>query len=260
MKFLSPVSRALTICFDISPRSRTGLLSIAIFNGLNRKFYNFLVWQRIGQTDSGLERDYSMKKLIHINIVFAVIFIFGMTAFAQSQKDCQPPNVFDYDDEHILTVNAETLLQKPKCYDGKFIRTIGFYSFGFEMSSLYCLTCGNNRTAWFNLENYYAAIKRCTSPENFKKLDSKNGATLGVVVLGVMKTKLTFENQDAPKDIGSKRLSETVGGFGHMNAYDSEFSPICFEEVEVFSKYSVADDEKTQNRMKKWYEKMIEKY
>jgi hypothetical protein len=159
-----------------------------------------------------------------------------------------------------LTVDAKSLLEKPKCYDGKFVRTIGFYSYGFEMSYLYCPDCGNNRLAWVNTENYYAAIKRCTSPENFKKLDSKNGATLGVVVFGILKTRLDFETQKSPKDILSKRLSETVGGFGHMNAYDSEFSPICFEEVEAFGKYSIVDDEKTQKRMKKWYEKMTEKY
>lgn len=189
-----------------------------------------------------------------------MIFVCSLTVFAQSQKDCEPPNVFDYDDENTLTVDAETLLEKPKCYDGKFIRTIGFYSYGFEMSSLYCPNCGNNRLAWVSTEKFYAAIKCCTSPENFKKIDSKKGATLGVVVLGILKTRLNFENQDSPKDIGSKRLSETLGGFGHMNAYDSEFSPICFEEVEVFSKYSIVDDKNTLNKMKKWYEKMFQKY
>jgi hypothetical protein len=68
-----------------------------------------------------------------------------------------------------------------------------------------------------------------------------------------------LDTQKSLKDLSSKRLSETVGWFGHINAYDSEFSPICFKEIESFSQYSIVDDEETQNRMKKWYEKMTGK-
>jgi hypothetical protein len=129
-----------------------------------------------------------MKPIINITLYTVIFLIFGLTVFAQSPNDCSPPDVFDYDDEHTLTVDAKTLLEKTKCYDGKFVRTISFYSYGFEMFSLFCPDCGNNRIAWVNTENHYTAIKRCTSPVNFKKLNSNNGATLGVVVLGIFKT------------------------------------------------------------------------
>ena len=186
------------------------------------------------------------------------ILICDSSIAAQSKSDCPPPNVFDYDDEQTLTVDAETLLKEAKCYDGRFVRTFGFFSYGFEMSQLFCPDCGNNKLAWVNTSNFYAAIKRCTLPENLKKIELKNGAVLGIVVLGIFKTNLNFETQKSPKDTNSKRISE-FGGYGHMGAYDSEFSPICFEEVEVFSKYMITDDENTLKRMKKWYEKKSEK-
>jgi hypothetical protein len=199
-----------------------------------------------------------MRRIINASLCIAFILICVSSIAAQSKSDCTPPNVFDYDDDETLTLDAETLLKEPKCYDGKFVRTFGFYSYGFEMSQLFCPNCGNGRRAWINTSNFYAAIKRCTLPENLKKIELKNGATLGIVVLGVFKTNLDFETQKSPKDLNSKLISESIGGYGHMGAYDSEFSPICFEEVEVFSKYMVTDDEKTMKRMKKWYEKKSE--
>jgi hypothetical protein len=206
-----------------------------------------------------------MKQLVQTVIFLVVVFGCGLTvSFAQTQNKCEPPNVFDYDDDHTLTVQASELLKMPKCYDGKFVRTIGFYRYGFEVSNLFCLECEGSNAAWVDTSNFYAAVKRCTSPENLKKLESKNGKTLGVVVLGILRTRLTFENQSNPKDKDSKRMSELVsgGGFGHMNAYDSEFSPICFEQVEDFgNNYLLPSgaDEKTLKRMKSWYDKAYDK-
>jgi hypothetical protein len=201
-----------------------------------------------------------MKKPFFLSVIFIVLyFASGYSTFAQASNKCTSSSAFDYDDEHTLTIDAGLLLQEPKCYDGVFVRTFGFYSYGFEMSSLSCPDCGNKKVAWVNMEKFHAAIKRCTSPENFKKLTSKNGATLGVVVLGVLNTRLDFDDQSSPTDIGAKRLSEMAGGFGHMNMYDNEFSPICFEQVEAFSTYSIATNEKTLRRMKQWHEKMSDK-
>jgi hypothetical protein len=205
-----------------------------------------------------------VKTIIKIAAFAFVVFVCSLTPFGQERNKCAPPNVFDYDDDHTLTVEVGSLLKEPKCYDGMFVRTIGFYLQGFEVSKLFCLDCQDTGGAWVNTENYYAAMKRCTSAENLKKLRAKDEATFGVVVLGVLKTRLGFNNPTPPKDIGSKRMSELVtgGGYGHMNAYDSEFSPICFEQVEVFSNDYLthsAEGEKTLKRMKQWYEKAYEK-
>jgi hypothetical protein len=193
---------------------------------------------------------------------FIFIVLCSLTCVAQEQKRCEPASVFDYDDDQTLTVEAKDLLTKPKCYDGMFVRTIGFYFTGFEVSRLFCLDCPETSVAWINTGNFYAAMKRCTSTQNLKKLSSKEMGTYGVVILGVLNTKLGFNEQ--AKDIGSKRLSDVVarGGYGHMNAYDSEFSPICFEHVEAFSNAYMSQSaagEKTRKQMSTWYARMYQK-
>jgi len=198
-----------------------------------------------------------MNKII--KVVF-IVLVSTLTCVAQEQKKCEPPSLFDYDDDHTLMVEAKDLLTKPKCYDGVFVRTIGFYYRGFEISRLFCLDCDRSAAAWVDTGSFYAAMKQCTSAVNLKKLQSSDEVTYGVVVLGILKTNLGFDEQ--PKEIGSKRLSETRGGYGHMGAYDSEFSPICFEQVEVFSNSYMsqsAEGSKTRKRMSEWYKKAYEK-
>src|SRR4051812_24464004 len=107
-----------------------------------------------------------MKQLIQTAIFIVIVFVCGLTAsFAQTQSNCTPPNIFDYDDDNTLTVEASNLLKQPKCYNGKFVRTIGFYRYGFEVSDLFCLECEGSGAAWVDTSNFYAAVKRCTSPE-----------------------------------------------------------------------------------------------
>lgn len=201
-----------------------------------------------------------MKTMTKVIGFALVIFVCSLTCIGQERNNCEPLNLFDYDEDHTLTVEARDLLKRPKCYDGMFVRTIGFYYRGFEVSRLFCLDCPPTSVAWVNTGNFYAAMKRCTSAENLKKL-SKDEVTYGVVVLGVLKTRLGFNEQ--PKDIGSKRMSDLVrGGYGHMNAYDSEFSPICFEQVELFSNAYLSqspEGEKTRKQMSTWYARMYQK-
>lgn len=205
-----------------------------------------------------------MKTINKIAAFAFVVFVCSLTSFGQERNKCATPSVFDYDEDHTLMVEAGSLLKEPKCYDGMFVRTIGFFLQAFEVSKLFCLDCQPTGVTWVNTENFYAAMKRCTSAENLKKLRSKDEATFGVVVLGVLKTRLGFNDLTPPKDIGSKRMSDLVrgGGYGHMNAYDSEFSPICFEQVEVFNNEYLTDSaegEKTLKKMKQWYKKAYEK-
>ena len=166
-----------------------------------------------------------MNKIVKPTIFIFIVFVCSLTCIAQEQSRCEPPSVFDYGDDHTLNVEASDLLKQPKCYDGKFVRAIGFYYRGFEVSRLFCLDCNAGAVAWVEMDNFYAAIKQCTSPANLKKLQSKDEVTYGVVVLGVLKTRRAYNEK--PKDIGSKRLGESIGGYGHMGAYDTEFSPIC---------------------------------
>ena len=202
-----------------------------------------------------------MKTIIKATALAFVVIVCSLTCIAQERNNCVPPSLFDYDDDHALTIEASELLKQPKCYDGKFVRTIGFYYRGFEVSRLFCLDCPGTSVAWVDTGNFYAAMKRCTSADNLKKLWSKDEATYGVVVLGVLKTRLGFNEQ--PKDIGSKRMSDLArGGYGHMNAYDSEFSPICFEQVEAFSNAYMSqspEGEKTRKQMSTWYARMYQK-
>ena len=203
-----------------------------------------------------------MNNILKTTTSLFIVFLCSFTCVAQEKKKCEPPSVFDYDADHTLTVEAKDLLKNPKCYDGMFVRTIGFYDTGFEVSRLFCLDCPNSNVAWINTDNFYGAMKRCTSPENLKKLSSKEMGTYGVVILGVLKTKLGFDEQ--PKEIGSKRFSDIAarGGYGHMNAYDTEFSPICFEQVEVFSSRYMSQSterDKELKRMRDWYRRMFEK-
>ena len=201
-----------------------------------------------------------MKTIIKATAFAFVVIVCSLTCVAQERNNCVLPNLFDYDEDHTLTVEASDLLKQPKCYDGMFVRTIGFYHRGFEVSRLFCLDCPGTSVAWVDTGNFYAAMKRCTSTENLKKL-SKDEATYGVVVLGVLKTRLGLNEQ--PKDIGSKRMSDLArGGYGHMNAYDIEFSPICFEQVELFGNAYLshsAEREKALKRMTQWYERVYQK-
>ena len=203
-----------------------------------------------------------MKTIIKATAFAFVVIVCSLTCVAQERNSCALPNLFDYDEDHTLTVEASDLLKQPKCYDGMFVRTIGFYQTGFEVSRLFCLDCPSSSVAWVETDNFYAPMKRCTSPANMKKLSSKDMGTYGVVVLGVLRTNLRFNEQ--PKDIGSKRFSDvtTRGGYGHMNAYDSEFSPICFEQVEVFNNEYMTqspEGEKTRKQMSTWYARMYQK-
>ena len=148
-----------------------------------------------------------MNTIIKATAFAFVVFVCSLTCIAQERNNCVPPNLFDYDDDHTLTIEASELLKQPKCYDGMFVRTIGFYYRGFEVSRLFCLDCPGTSVAWVDTGNFYAAMKRCTSATDLKKLWSKDEATYGVVVLGVLKTRLGFNEQ--PKDIGSKPVSYT---------------------------------------------------
>jgi len=168
------------------------------------------------------------------------------SAIAQGQnragtQPCTPISPLAYEDG-VPTVQLEMLLKEPQCYDGKFIRTYGFYRYGFEISELYCLDCKSSGLIWFDSESYFAAYKRCTSKENQKRLDSENGRTVGVAVLGVVRTG---------------------GGFGHLNGSQHQFSVICIDEVKVFANdYAIPQylSAKTLREMRDWYKQASEKY
>lgn len=181
-----------------------------------------------------------MKVFIQSVIFITVIFVCNLAVSAQTQNNCISTNSLNND--QILTVGANLLLKEPKCYDGKVIRTFGFYRFGFDASHLFCMDCENSDLALVNTSNFYLFIKRCSLKKDLKKVESKSNKILGVVVLGVLNTK---------------------GGYGVSGVYDSEFSPICFERVDVLSNDESSPataSPKTLKRMRDWYEEMTEIY
>lgn len=173
-------------------------------------------------------------------MVIITVFVCSLTISAQTQNDCKPKNLLG--DNEILTVEANLLLKEPKCYDGQFIRTFGFYRLNLEAPLLFCMDCGNVNPAWFNTSNFFTVAKRCSSKQDFKEITSKKERVLGIVVLGILKTK---------------------GGYGAGKAHDIEFSPICFERVDFLTNDRSApytSDQKTTKQMRDWYQKMSEIY
>ena len=179
-----------------------------------------------------------------------LLCLFSTYVSAQSTK-CPTHSTFEYDDDGTLTLSVGELLEAPSCYKGRLVRVYGFYSNGFEISRLYATPDGKGKTSWLSSQPYYSVVKRCTAPLDLKKLN-RDGGTFGVVMLGLINTKAGIDEADIQSDLGSKRISETRGGFGHLNAYNTEFTTMCFERVEQFSKYSIVDDAKLLNKMSKW--------
>ena len=164
--------------------------------------------------------------------------VLGQESNRAGQKPCPPISALAYEDG-VPTIPLEPLLSEPQCYEGKFIRTYGFFRSGDEISELYCLDCKSYGLIWLDFEEFYPANKRCVAGGGNK---DTFGRTVGFAALGVFKTG---------------------GGFGHLNASRHKFSVICIDEVTVLAKdWSVPQSlpEKTLRQMRNWYKKASEKY
>ncbi len=164
--------------------------------------------------------------------------VLGQELNRTEEKPCTPISALAYEDG-VPTVTLESLLSEPQCYEGKFIRTYGFFRSGDEISELYCLDCKSSGLIWLDFEEFYPANKRCVAGGGNK---DAFGKTVGFAALGVFRTG---------------------GGFGHLNAPRHKFSVICIDEVTVLAKdWSVPQSlpEKTHRQMRDWYKKASEKY
>jgi hypothetical protein len=162
----------------------------------------------------------------------------GQEKSRADKKRCTPISALAYEDG-VPTITLEALFKEPDCYEGKFIRTYGFFRSGDEISQLYCLDCESSGLIWLDFEEFYPANKRCVAGGGNK---DTFGKTVGFAALGVFRTG---------------------GGFGHLNGSRHKFSVICIDEVTVLAKdWSVPQSlpEKTLRQMRDWYKKASEKY
>jgi hypothetical protein len=181
------------------------------------------------------------RKIIAINMLAltcAMSNVFGQV-LKPTDKPCTPTSALAYEDG-VPTVTLESLLSEPHCYEGKFIRTYGFFRSGEEVSELYCLDCERSGLIWLDFEEFYPANKRCVAGGANK---DAFGKTVGFAGLGVFRTG---------------------GGFGHLNASRHKLSVVCIDEITVLAKNWVGGSlglpEKTLRRMRNWYQKASEKY
>jgi hypothetical protein len=181
------------------------------------------------------------KKLIAV-IVLVIASqmsnVLGQELKRTDNKSCTPISALAYEDG-VPTITLESLLSEPHRYEGKFIRTYGFFRSGDEISELYCLDCNSSGLIWLDFEEFYPANKRCVAGGGNR---DTFGKTVGFAALGVFRTG---------------------GGFGHLNGSQHKFSVICIDEVTVLAKdWGVPRSlpEKTLRQMRDWYKKASEKY
>ncbi len=180
-----------------------------------------------------------MLKLRNYFVAFGIALISVLAVHAQttqqSQKNpCDELRFLALAGE-VPTISATDAHDFPQCVDGKFIRLFGVYRTAFENSDLYDPT-GNGAT-WISYSPFYSAVKRCSSPQALKLMERKGGGTFGFVAMGVFKSG---------------------GGFGHDNAWESEFQLICVEEVKDLAKTGVlfqSQTPKVQKQILDWYAK-----
>jgi len=181
------------------------------------------------------------RKLIAIFVLvvaYPMSNVLGQELNRGGQKPCAPISALAYEDG-VPTVTLESLLSEPHCYEGKFIRTYGFFRSGDEISELFCLDCKSSEMIWLDFEEFYPANKRCVAGGGNR---DTFGKTVGFAALGVFRTG---------------------GGFGHLNASRHKFSVICIDEVTVLAKdWGVPQSlpDKTLRQMREWYKKASEKY
>jgi hypothetical protein len=138
------------------------------------------------------------------------------------------------------TITATDVRNLPRCLNGKFIRLVGIYRVAFENSDLYDPT-GNGGSTWISFDQFYSAVKRCSSPAALKLLDREKGGTFGFVAMGAF---------------------HSGGGFGHMNGWDNELQVICLESLINFSESgSLLEYQRPEvrKRISEWYGKNLRK-
>jgi hypothetical protein len=182
-----------------------------------------------------------MKHIFFIALMITACLpgiVSGQEQRRTDKKQCAPISALAYEDG-VPTLTLDALLKEPECYEGKFIRTYGFFRLGDEISELYCLDCESSGMIWLDFEEFHPAPTRCRAKGSATDMFGK---TVGIAALGVF---------------------HTGGGFGHLNASRHKFSVICFDEATVLSKVwsnPQSLPERTLREMRAWYKKASEKY
>jgi hypothetical protein len=181
------------------------------------------------------------RQILFLTSLLIICLLGSVSGQEQSRADkkqCAPISALAYEDG-VPTITLEALLKEPQCYEGKFIRTYGFFRLGDEISELYCLDCELSGMIWLDFEDFHPAPVHCRAKGSASDMFGK---TIGIAALGVF---------------------HTGGGFGHLNASRHKFSVICVEEATVLSKdWSNPQSlpEKTLREMRAWYKKASKKY
>jgi TonB family protein len=152
-------------------------------------------------------------------------------------RGCSDPRLLT-DDDKAPTLSVPEAIELEDCLDGKVVRVYGIYSRGFEGSVLTDLK--DTKVAWLSTVQFSPVVRKCTSSAAFSVFKSSDGATFGIVALGILRTR------------------EGMLGFGHMNSFDEEFDVLCFDEIRQFSTTTAIYDAQplsVQKIMSSWYNK-----
>lgn len=148
------------------------------------------------------------KKEIKGNVVFRFIMIFVVIV-------CFMPIVFSQSsDPEIVGVDLCDLIREPDRYDGKKIRVVATYRYGFEWSEIYCSSCWHRDEGriWVDFDD---AFEDTTSKRirRLLKSNSESGRTLLMTAVG--------------------RFSKSPSRYNHENEYTFAF---VVEKVEKATK------------------------
>lgn len=175
--------------------------------------------------------------LIVISTFFVITGVAQNKETRRDKNDCDEWKMTLLASGSLTTVPLEELLSHPKCYENKIVRTYGIVRYGPEMVELSCPNCLTADVTWFGYRNVY---ERCTIPavkSEMKSAAKERGSNTGVVAVG---------------KLGAQ------GGYGHMNAYQFQFTIICVDEASVLVKSGMlpeAMNEKDRKRISDWYQK-----
>ncbi len=162
-----------------------------------------------------------MKGNRAIYATILIVLYLSLNAVAQTKQDVSNAPVVDYCD----------LIREPALYDQKLIRVRTFYMVGFEASLFNKLDC-RGKDVWVRFDSSFEKrtkskilkkFNRLTDTSPNKKSDS-GYQTRMIEVLAVGR----FEGVKPTVKIGNVTRSR---GFGHLGAYDFQFTVFAIEEV-----------------------------